>query len=213
MSLRSAVEAQFRRPHGLLGRLVGSILAHRPSNRRRNQWAVELLAPTSQHRVLEVGFGPGVALALIAKRTPAARLVGVDHSAVMLHAASRRNQALIDTGHLELYLGGLEVLDRLPGAFDRILSINVVQFWPHMHAALVALVGRLAPGGRIVTAYQPRHRGATAADAERMADRLRELQAEQAMTAIRIERLPQRPVPVIAVVAERNQVSLTSGAA
>jgi len=41
--LRQNVIGQFRRPHGVLGRVAGWVMANRPSNRRRNMWTVGLL--------------------------------------------------------------------------------------------------------------------------------------------------------------------------
>ena len=38
-----AVRAKFGRPTGLWGSAAGLLMAHRPSNRRRNAWAVSLL--------------------------------------------------------------------------------------------------------------------------------------------------------------------------
>lgn len=68
MSLFDVVWSQFGRPRGLLGRLAGRIMASRGSNLARNQWAVELLEVRPDDRILEVGFGPGVAVAVIGAR-------------------------------------------------------------------------------------------------------------------------------------------------
>ena len=50
------VRAQFARPTGLSGRVVGWIMASRASNRRRNVWTVSLLDVQRHDRVLEIGF-------------------------------------------------------------------------------------------------------------------------------------------------------------
>lgn len=36
---------QFERPHGAMGALAGFVMSHRPSNRERNRWTVDLIAP------------------------------------------------------------------------------------------------------------------------------------------------------------------------
>jgi hypothetical protein len=54
---------QFHRPHGVGGHLAGWVMAHRCSNRRRNRWVVSLLDVQPAGRVLEIGFGPGIAIA------------------------------------------------------------------------------------------------------------------------------------------------------
>ena len=54
------IYSQFGRPRGIVGRLVGMILAY--ENRERNEWAVGLLDLKPDDRVLEIGFGPGLAI-------------------------------------------------------------------------------------------------------------------------------------------------------
>lgn len=60
--LAERIRAQFGRPTGLWGGLAGWVMAHRASNRRRSAWAVSLLEVERADRVLEIGFGPGVAI-------------------------------------------------------------------------------------------------------------------------------------------------------
>ena len=79
------------RPHGLGGHVAGWVMAHRSSNRRRNQWVVSLLDVQPADRVLEVGFGPGVAVAELSRRASRGMVMSVDHSEVML--ARRRRGA------------------------------------------------------------------------------------------------------------------------
>jgi ubiquinone/menaquinone biosynthesis C-methylase UbiE len=55
-------------------------MAHRPSNRRRNRWVVSLLGIRPADQVLEIGFGPGLAIAELA-RAGAGHVYGIDHSA------------------------------------------------------------------------------------------------------------------------------------
>jgi spermidine synthase len=63
------VRAQFGRPAGLGGRMAGWVMAHRSSNRRRSAWAVSLLGVERDDRVLEIGFGPGVAIRELSRIT------------------------------------------------------------------------------------------------------------------------------------------------
>src|ERR1700760_3776775 len=86
---RAAV-GQAHHPRGAAGRVNGWMFAHRPSNRQRNRWVVSLLDVQAADRVLEIGFGPGIAVAELV-RAGAGHVYGADHSAVMLRQASRRN--------------------------------------------------------------------------------------------------------------------------
>ena len=73
--LRRSFGRQFARPRGPLGWLVARLM--RPGNASLNLWLVELLAVQPQDRVLEVGFGPGVALAALLARASAGFVAGV----------------------------------------------------------------------------------------------------------------------------------------
>ena len=57
------VVGQAHHPRGAAGRVNAWEMAHRPSNRQRNRWVVALLAVQPADSVLEIGFGPGVAIA------------------------------------------------------------------------------------------------------------------------------------------------------
>src|SRR5579863_8644217 len=61
------VVGQAHRPRGAAGRVTAWEMAHRPSNRQRSRWAVSMLDVRPADRVLEIGFGPGVAIAALAR--------------------------------------------------------------------------------------------------------------------------------------------------
>jgi len=84
-----AVYAQFGRPTGLSGRAAALLMAHRPSNRRRNSWAVSPLDVRRDDRVLEVGFGPGLAIRELSRIAVDGYACGIDHSELMLRWARR----------------------------------------------------------------------------------------------------------------------------
>ena len=79
--------AQFGRPSGPLGRLAGYLMARLDADDR---WVVDLLDVQPHDRVLDIGFGPGLTIALIAERCPSTLVAGVDPSEVM--RAGRRER-------------------------------------------------------------------------------------------------------------------------
>jgi len=83
---------QFEKPSGVLGWLTGQIMSHRMSNIDRNLWTVSLLSPKPDDTILEIGFGPGVAIDAITGRIPKGKVIGLDHSIVMLNEATKRNR-------------------------------------------------------------------------------------------------------------------------
>jgi SAM-dependent methyltransferase len=104
------VHAQFGRPNGFWGSIAGWIMAVRSSNRKRNVWAVSLLDVQHGDRILEIGFGPGLAIREISRIALDGYVCGLDHSARMLRQATRRNATAIRHGRVDLRLGSVESL-------------------------------------------------------------------------------------------------------
>jgi ubiquinone/menaquinone biosynthesis C-methylase UbiE len=129
----------------------------------RNRWAVRLLDVQPTDRVIELGCGPGVAIAALATRAIRGLVVGVDHSPVMIRQARRRNRAAIRAGRVRLVHTPVESLSISDGPFDAALAVNTVGMWPDPPARLRDIARLLRPGGRIALVSQPRCPGATAA--------------------------------------------------
>ena len=175
-------------------------MAHRPSNRQRSAWVVSLLGVQPADRVLEIGFGPGLAVAQLA-RAGAGHVYGIDHSGVMLRQASRRNAAAIRAGRVTLMRASVDQLPpALDGPFDAILAINSLGFWPAPAERLAELRRRLAPGGRIAIASQPRCPGATADTSRSAAREIEDLLRDAGFTHLNTQTLPLSP-PVACVLA------------
>ena len=155
---------QFGRPSGLLGHLAGFLMAQGKADDR---WVVDLLDVQPDDRVLEVGFGPGVALALIAERTRSGVVAGVDPSAVMVRQAARRNREAVREGRVELRLGTVSDLPYSDTHFTKACAIHSLYFWPSVEGGLRELHRVLAPGGLLVLAVRMRRAGAGRFDPSR----------------------------------------------
>jgi ubiquinone/menaquinone biosynthesis C-methylase UbiE len=174
-------------------------MAHRGSNRERNVWAVGLLDVQPDDRVLEVGFGPGIAIRELARRATRGLVVGVDHSEVMLRQAQKRNAAAVRAGRVDLRLGSAESLPVFDAPFDKILAVNSLMFWDDPVARLRELGGRLRPGGKIAIAFQPRGPGASDETAARAGREIAEHFAAARFTEVRVQTRDLRPTPVVCV--------------
>lgn len=203
--LRRRIVDQFHRPRGALGLLAGWVLARRPSNRERNAWTVDRLEIAPHHRVLELGFGPGLAVELCARRAIHGQVVGVDHSETMLRMATRRNRRAVAEGRVVLHAAPFDALPDLGGPFDRILAVNAVQFARDPQALLVDLGGRLRPGGWIAVTFQSRRPGATSADSRKGGAEIADALSRVGFDAVRTETLPMEPVAAVCVLGRRPE--------
>jgi hypothetical protein len=119
----------------------------------------------------------------------------------MRQQAAARNRDAIAAGRIQLFCGTLDAVLPELGRFDRIYSVNVVQFWndpAHVYSLLRQL---LRTGGVIATTYQPRHRGATTDDAARKADSIAAWMTAAGFTGTQEHRLALQPVPAVCVTA------------
>lgn len=194
-----ALVSQFHRPHGFGGRAAGWVMAKRGSNRERNIWAVGLLEVQPHDRVLEIGFGPGIAIQEFARRATSGLVVGVDHSAVMVQQARKRNAATVSTGRVDLRLGSADALPAFDAPFDKILAVNSLMFWDDPVARLEELHDLLRPGGQLAIAYQPRGPGSTDEVAARTGRQIAAQLTEAGFTEVRVETLALKPTAVVCV--------------
>ncbi len=150
MSLPTWLISQLGRPRGLFGRFLARILNR--ANGAMNLHMVGALDLTPGAEVLEVGFGGGVALALLLAHDPTLRIVGIDLADDMLALARRRFAAELRAGRLELSQGVVEHLPYATARFDAACTANCVYFWPDLDAGLRELARVLRPGASLVVA-------------------------------------------------------------
>lgn len=200
------MDRQYRRPTGIVGQVIGSrmVRQHAPEN----MWSVGLLDVQPTDHVLEVGFGPGVAIAQIAKRASNGLVTGIDYSPAMLTLARRRNARAIKAGRVELCAGDAMTLPFADASFDKALSIHTLYFWPDPVHPLAELWRVLKPGGRLVLTFMPEEcwpggeQAATIAGAysgQEAAQLLREAGFAQAQIEPGPEQKPFREIAVIGV--------------
>jgi ubiquinone/menaquinone biosynthesis C-methylase UbiE len=178
------------------------VMAHRASNLQRNAWVVSLLNVQSTDRILEVGFGPGIAIGELSRRIgPSGHVYGIDHSKVMLKQASRGNAAAIRAGRVSLIRASVDDLPAtFAGPFDAIVSVNSLGFWTAPRTRLEELRQRLKPGGRIAIASQPRSAGATRSTSLAAGREITDLLESAGFSQARTEMLDLEP-PVVCVLA------------
>ena len=197
-SIRTSVVSQFVRPRGFFGRLAGWEMALRSSNRRRNTWAVDLLDVRPTDRVLEIGFGPGIAIRELSRRATQGYVCGLDHSEEMLRQAKKRNRQAVRAGRVDLRLASADRLPAFDRPFDRILAVNNFGMWQDPIECLKKLRLAMASGARIAIVSQPRCPGATAETTAHAGREIGERLGQAGFTDISSETLALSP-PVVCV--------------
>jgi SAM-dependent methyltransferase len=120
------------RPKGVLGLLGGVIMAR--VNRDAAGQVIDVLDVRPDDNVLEVGFGPGVAIQLLLHRVPAGSVAGVDRSREMVRQAAARNADAWRSRRVDLRYGSVERLPFADEMFDKAFAINSMQMWPDARA-------------------------------------------------------------------------------
>ncbi len=124
----------------------------RIANGRPNALAIAALKIEPADDILELGFGPGHAIATMAALAPFGTIHGIDQSAAMLGQARERNFGAIRAGHVFLRHGRFEELPLPDASVDKILAVNVIYFWDDAPAVVREVRRVLRPGG-LVSVY------------------------------------------------------------
>jgi ubiquinone/menaquinone biosynthesis C-methylase UbiE len=116
---------------------------------------VERLDVRPDDRVLEIGCGHGVAATFVCERLDGGHLTAVDRSPKMVEAAARRNAEHVRSGRAEFLVAHLEELDLGDRRFDKIFAVRVGLFHREPERAHGIVERWLAPGGTLLTVFDP----------------------------------------------------------
>jgi SAM-dependent methyltransferase len=139
------ISAQFARPRGLLGRLVGRTMARRNAHLTRR--VVAALELVGHETVVEFGPGPGVGLQLLAEALPSGRVIGVEPSPVMRAQAAARTRRFAD--RVEVIDAMAHTITLPAGSVDAVCAVNNVQLWQPLPPSLTRVFQLLRPGGAV----------------------------------------------------------------
>ncbi len=147
--------------------VVYSFLNRDPAS---NRVVVEAARPGPDDRILDVGCGPGAALARAARIVGPDRVAGVDPSPAMVEIARRR------VAGAEVRVGGAEALPFENAAHTLVWTVSSFHHWPDQPAGLAELGRVTRQGGRVLIAerlLRRRHgHGLTPADVDQLVEAL-----------------------------------------
>ena len=144
----SLLSGQHGHPKGIIGYLLGEQMVRQHVT--ETTWTISLLNLEPDNQVLELGFGAGRAIELVAAQVPGGQVSGIDISQMMVHTASRRNVKAIKAGRVSLRHGDLATLPFPDNQFDKIYTIQTLYFWPDPFHVLAEIFRVLQPDGMLV---------------------------------------------------------------
>jgi ubiquinone/menaquinone biosynthesis C-methylase UbiE len=154
--LQKIIDSQYRRPSGLLGRWIGRKMMeqHLPEN----VWTVEVLDPQPEDKILEIGFGPGIAIEQVAYHVTQGLVAGIDFSYTMVSVAKQRNAAAVHSGRVDLRYADVVQIPFADATFDKAYSIHSIYFWQQPLQALREIHRVLKAGGTLILTILPKEK-------------------------------------------------------
>lgn len=152
------ITKNFKKPKGLIGKIVGLIMA--AENKTLNEWTIRQLKIRPKDRILEVGYGPGYSIDYITDHYPGVYVDGIDVSKTMKDQATHRLDPEIEQGDVKLFAGDVAEADFQQGHYHKVFTVNNYTLWEDKRTGLQKLYEALVPGGRIAITMQPRQEDA-----------------------------------------------------
>jgi len=144
---------QLSKPAGFFSSLSAWYL--NKGNATQNFKTIDILPLKETSRVLDIGFGGGVSFGQLLKRCSKGYIAGVDVSNEMIQRAKKIWAKQIAAGQLEIREAGVDNLPWQDGAFDFVMTVNTMYFWPNVQSGLSEIKRILCPGGLFVSSCVP----------------------------------------------------------
>jgi ubiquinone/menaquinone biosynthesis C-methylase UbiE len=148
---------------------------------KSNRVIVEQAGLSGNDTVLDVGCGPGAAVALAAEQIGASRVAAADPTPGFIEAIRRR------IPEVDAHVASAESLPFDEGSFSVIWSVAAMHHWDDRDAGLKEVVSKLAPRGRLLLMERrlkkPGH-GITDQQADEVGRLLRDLGMTDVKTSI-----------------------------
>ena len=153
MSFSSFFTEQARKPAGVFGRMVMSIVFDR-GNSFLNGLVYDLMSVQENDRIIEIGFGTGKLISKIAKNIDSGLIEGVDFSSTMVSIAQKRNKYNVAEGKVKIVEGNFDEISYEKDWFTKACSVNTLYFWtkPELTARKIAEI--LIPDGKLLLAFE-----------------------------------------------------------
>jgi len=139
------IATQFKRPSGLFGMFSSKIMIK--GNRAKYEKLIKDLNLQPKDKLLEIGYGPGVGINMIAEACTSCTIHGIDFSHLMYKKASKYNKQYLDNGTMLLQYGDFLKTPIVSNEYDKIFCLNVVYFWSQLQEPFKKVLSLLKTGG------------------------------------------------------------------
>ena len=153
MNFSNFFSEQARRPDGLFGRMVMSVIFDQ-GNTFLNDFVNELMSVQVDDRIIEIGFGTGKLIYRMAQQIDKGFIEGVDFSKVMVSIARKRNKKNITNGKVKIIEGNFDEIPFEKESFTKACSINTLYFWPEPAHTAQRIAEILKPDGKLILAFE-----------------------------------------------------------
>ena len=147
---------QLQHPRGMLGKalfgwMTTKTIAHA-------HWTLDLMEVRLDDSVLEVGFGNGANIRLLAERASHGHVAGAEISKTAVEMASRRNARTIAEGRVTLHQAAGGALPFDDGTFDKACTVATMYVIADPSAVFREMHRVLKPGGLAAVTFPVREK-------------------------------------------------------
>jgi ubiquinone/menaquinone biosynthesis C-methylase UbiE len=142
---RNFIASQFRKPTGLFGIFTSNMMMKR--NQEKYNILIKNLNLRPNEKILEIGYGPGIGIHMIAGLCESCTIHGIDFSRLMYKKAGRYNKPYVDNGKVKLQYGNFLEMRVDETEYDKIFCLNVVYFWDELSKPFEKIRSLLKNGG------------------------------------------------------------------
>lgn len=156
MALVNAIGKQLQHPRGLFGKALFTWMTTKTIAHAR--WTADLLDVQPDDDVLEVGFGNGANIELLAQRASKGRVAGAEVSETAIEMASKRNARAISEGRVQLHQAAGGALPFDDGTFDKACTVATVYVIADPSAVFREMHRVLKPNGLAAVTFPVREK-------------------------------------------------------
>lgn len=98
-------------------------------------------------KLLEIGYGPGVGINMIARACSSYTIHGIDFSKLMYRRARKYNKQYLDDDAMVLQQGDFLNTAVVNNEYDKIYCLNVAYFWNELREPFKKVISLLKAGG------------------------------------------------------------------